>query len=128
MIALTTCTLEFTELGAVTRWRDGSMWGATPHDEPHYHHLAFAYGHEGDVMAYCRAHELAHHLIAEHFGHHSPTLWALAHGEQPTPMIAAAEEALAMALHRYALTGQHPFVDCIPWERLRDRFLNLWGR
>jgi hypothetical protein len=115
--------LEFTPDGAVSHFPDGTSWGAVAHDVPHYHALAHRFGHEGDILAYCRFHELAHHIVSESFGSHSLVLWALAHGEQPTPMIAAAEEALAMALHRYAMTNEHPCIDCIHWEALKARFL-----
>jgi hypothetical protein len=125
VISLRFARLVFTEHGAVSEFNDGSSWGAHPHDEPHYHHLAFAYGHEGDVFAYCQHHELAHHVVAEGFGSHSLVLWALAHGEKPTPMIAAAEESLAMNLHRYAMTGEPPFVDGVDWQALRARFIEL---
>lgn len=129
--ATRTIRLRFAEIdwidgfGALTRFPADSEYGACPHDEPHYWHLAFAYGHAGDVFAYCRAHELCHHLVCESFGSHSPVLWALAHGEKPAPMIAAAEEALAMALHRYVMTGAPPFIDGIPWADLKARFLEL---
>lgn len=126
MIRLRFATLEFTSDGAVSHFPDGSSWGALPHPEkPHYQHLAFAYGHEGDTLAYCRCHELAHHVIAEGFGSHSLVLWSLAHGEKPAPMIAAAEESLAMNLHRYAMTNDHPQVDGVDWHALRARFLGL---
>jgi hypothetical protein len=126
-----TIGLKFAELvwidgiGALTRFPDGTQWGAHPHDEPHYWHLAYRFGHEGDVFAYCQYHELAHHIVAEAFGSHSVVLFALAHGEKPTPMVAAAEEALAMALHRYAMTNEPPFVDCVDWRALKSRFLEL---
>jgi uncharacterized protein YegP (UPF0339 family) len=77
----------------------------------HYQYLAFAYGHEGDTLAFCQHHELAHHVLSESFGSHSLVLWALAHGEQPTPMIAAAEESLSMNLHLYVMTNILPHVD-----------------
>ena len=125
MIALRFAELHDYPAGCFTRFPDGSTWGAEPHSTPHYHHLAYAYGHEGDTLAYCRVHELCHHLVAEGFGSHSLVLWALAHGEQPTPMVAAAEEALAMALHRYVMTGQPPFVDSVDWPALRNRFREL---
>jgi hypothetical protein len=117
--------LEFTPWGAFSEFHDGSRWGAQPHDEPHYHALAHRLGYEGDTLAYCREHELAHHLISEHFVSHSPVLWALAHGEQPPAMIAAAEESLALNLQRYARTNEYPMVDRVNWHALRSRFLEL---
>lgn len=119
--------LQLTERGAITCWPDGTQWGALPHDKPHYHYLAYRYGHGGDTRAYCQAHELCHHLVAEGFGSHSPVLWALAHGETPSPMIAAAEEALAMALHRYCMTGELPLIEGVAWDDLRARFREMMG-
>jgi hypothetical protein len=127
VIELRFARLEYTPEGAVTYFRDGSSWGATPHDLPHYHALAHRLGYEGDILAYCREHELAHHVLSEGFGSHSLVLFALAHGEQPTPMIAAAEESLALNLQRYARTGENPFVDGADWPSLKARFLALAG-
>jgi hypothetical protein len=125
MIILRFAELEHTPEGAISHFRDGTSWGAQPHDTPHYHFLAYRYGHEGDTLAYCRAHELCHHVVAEALGSHSLVLWGLAHGEKPCPMIAAAEEALAMALHRYAMTNEPPFVDGVDWQAAKARFLDL---
>lgn len=125
-IKLRFAELEYTPDGAVTHFPDGSSYGALPHaDKPHYHALAHRMGYEGDILAYCREHELAHHVLAEAFGSHSLVLFALAHGEHPTPMVAAAEESLALNLQRYARTNEHPMVDCVPWQQLRARFLSL---
>lgn len=124
-IELRFCRLEFTADGARTHFPDGSSWGAQPHDVPHYHALAHRNGYEGDTLAYCREHELAHHVLSEGFGSHSLVLWALAHGEQPTPMIAAAEESLALNLQRYARTNENPFVAGVDWPVLKARFLGL---
>lgn len=127
MIELQTCALEYTDQGAVTHFRDGTRWGALPHHEPHYHYLAFKYGHGGDVVAYAQTHELCHHLVAESFGSHSLILWALAHDEKPTPMIAAAEEALTMTLHRYVMLNEPPLIEGVNWDALRDRYRELAG-
>lgn len=104
--------------GLVSRFEDGTSWGAETHDVGHYHYLAWAYGHQGDLVAYCRAHELCHHLIAEAFGQASPVIWALAHGERPGPMVAAAEEALAHVLHRLAFTGAPALIEGLCWDDL----------
>jgi hypothetical protein len=126
VIDLRFAVLEATREGAVTHFFDKTSYGALPHDEePHYHYLAYRYGHDGDTLAYCRCHELCHHLVAEAFGSHSPVIYALAHGEKPSPMIAAAEEALAMTLHRYAMTGEPPMIEGVPWADLKARFLKL---
>lgn len=117
--------LEWTEEGAVTRWPNGKSWGAFPHDSAHYHALAYRLGYEGDTLAYCREHELAHHLVAEHFGSRSVVLWNLANGRSPSPRLAASEEALAMALQRYARANEVPLIAGVDWEALRGQFLNL---
>jgi hypothetical protein len=123
MIRTRFASLEYTREGAITRFPDGSSYGALPHDKPHYHSVAHRLGYGGDILAYCREHELAHHLIAEEFGSYSPVLWALAHGEQPPRMIAAAEEALAMTLQRYARANEVPMIEGIDWDALKCRLL-----
>jgi hypothetical protein len=125
-IKLKFCELDWIEgFGAKTRFPDGTQYGAHPHDSPHYWNVAYRCGYEGDVFAYCREHELAHHLIAENFNSHSPIIWALAHGDKPPPMIVPAEEALALALQRYARSNEPPFIDGIDWRPLKARFLEL---
>jgi hypothetical protein len=127
-IQLRFCELDWIDgFGAKTRFPDGTSYGAHPHDQPHYWHLAYRCGYEGDVFAYCQEHELAHHLVAEAFNSHSPILWALAHGETPPPLFVPAEEALALALQRYARTNENPFIDGVNWQQLRARFLDLAG-
>lgn len=127
MIELRFANLELTPEGAVTYFPDGTAWGARPHDEPHYHYLAYRYGYDGDILAYCQAHELIHHLIGEAFNSHSLVLWALAHGEQPTPMVSAAEEALAHTLHRYIMLAEPPLIEHVDWSLLKHRFHRLIG-
>jgi hypothetical protein len=123
VIQLRFCEVEFTPQGAVTHFPDGSTYGALPHDEPHYHAIAHRLGYAGYILLYCQEHELAHHLIAEEFGSHSPVIWALAHGEEPARMIAAAEEALAMVLQRYARANEVPLISGIDWDGLKCRLL-----
>lgn len=119
-------SLEFTDEGAVTHYDDGASWGAYPHPEQlHYHVIAHRCGYGDDLLAYCQEHELAHHVVAEAFGSPSLVLFALAHGDEPGPAIAAAEESLAINLQRYVRTNEHPMVDGFPWEQARDRFLAL---
>jgi hypothetical protein len=123
MIQLRHATFEHTDTGALTKFADGACYGALPHDEPHYHALAHRLGYAGDIMLYCREHELAHHLIAQEFGSHSPVIWALAHGETPPRMIAAAEEALVMVLQRYARANEVPLIEGVDWDGLKCRLL-----
>lgn len=121
MIELRFARVEFTADGAISHFPDGSCWGAHPHDAPHYHALAHRLGYEGDILRYCREHELAHHLVAENFNRPSAVLSLLAKGLTPPRMSAASEEALAMCLQRYVRTNEHPFVDQVHWEALRER-------
>lgn len=125
MIELRFAALEYVPEGAVSHFRDGSSFGALPHDKPHYHAIAHRLGYEGDILRYAREHELAHHLIAEEFDQPSTVIWDLAHDLVPDRFAAAAEEALAMSLQRYARTNEVPMVDRIDWQRLRARFLAL---
>lgn len=125
MIALRFCTVEWTPDGCFSRFHDGRAFAAHPHDLPHYHALAFRLGYEGDILRYCREHEVAHHVIGEAFDQPSLVLWALAHGAEPSAFDAAAEEALAMNLQAYARTSQPPFVDRVDWRQARARFLSV---
>lgn len=123
MIELRFASVEFTRKGCVSHFRDGSSYGALPHDKPHYHAIAHRLGYEGDIMAYCRDHELAHHLVAENFGWPSHVIWSLAHGTKPDAYEAAAEEALAMMLQRYARAGEVPLIEGVDWDALKGRLL-----
>lgn len=124
MIKLRFVDVEYTAAGAVSYFHDETRYGALPHPElPSYYVVAHRLGYGDDLLKYCRHHELAHHIISEEFGSHSPVIWALAHGEAPPRMIAAAEEALAMTLQRYAMTNEHPMIEGIDWDALKCRLL-----
>lgn len=125
IIRTTFATVEWTEEGCVSRFQDGTSWGAFPHDAPHYRETTKRLGYGDDTLTYCRHHEIAHHLVAEHFGHPSRVLWPLAHGCLPRALETAGEEALAMALQRFVRRGEEPFVDRVDWRALRDRFNQL---
>jgi len=122
MIRTAFARLHWTPDGALSVFDDGTRWGAQPHDVPHYHALAHRCGYEGDTLAYAREHELAHHLVAEAFGKPSVVLWSLAHGEEPDACETAGEEALALALQRYARTNEVPMIDRVNWPSLRQLF------
>ena len=123
MIELRFCSVDWTPGGCVSHFRDGRSYGAHPHDLPHYHAIAHRLGYEGDILRYCREHEVAHHVIGEAFDQPSAVLWALAHGAEPSAFDAAAEESLAMNLQAFARTNQVPFVAGVDWSRSRSRFL-----
>lgn len=127
MIELRFASHQFTPEGATSYFPDGAEWRCLPHDTHDYHVIAARCGYERDILRYAQEHELAHHLVAECFGSHSLVLFSLAHGYEPQPCIAAAEESLAINLQRYARTNEHPMVACMPWESLRARFLELAG-
>jgi hypothetical protein len=122
MIRLRFCTLDYTPEGAVTRFPDGSSYGALPHpDKPHYWVAAARAGYGENILLYAQEHELAHHLIGEEFNSHSPVIWALAHGGEPSRMIAAAEEALVSVLQRYARANELPLIEGVDWDALKMR-------
>lgn len=125
IVRLQFAEVQWTENGCLSTFNDGSSYCAHPHDLPHYHAIAHRLGYEGDILRFAREHEVAHHLVAEVFGQPSHVLWPLANGHEPDAFAAAAEEALAMALQRYARANEVPLIDRIDWRRLRDRFLSV---
>lgn len=125
-IKLKHCELEVTDWGCVTRFADGSHFGAHPHDMPHYHVISHRCGYGDDLMRYCVEHELAHSVVAEWFRDApSAVIWALAHGEEPEPYATLAEEVLAQTLQRWARTNERPILGGVDWDALRRHFLTL---
>lgn len=136
------CTLRvFPETRYVeTVFRDGTKAPATRECE--LNNLSYA-KHLGypDCWTAVVTHEAAHTLVSERMGRlHSPTLWAVAHGYEPgtAPYEARLyEEALILAIERYANTGEvgavlyHPdlFPQFAPWacdlRRLAAKLLSL---
>lgn len=125
MIRTRFATVEFNDVGCVTRFSDGTQYGALPHSTSEYLHVTHLCGYGDDTLSYCQHHDLAHSVLAEHFGQASRVLWALAHGEAPGAQEAASEEALTLALQKFVMTDELTFVDRVPWEALRARFLEL---
>jgi hypothetical protein len=124
VIAFRFANLEFTPEGCVTRFPDGTSYGAVPHDTPHYHVIAHRCGYGDDLLAYCREHE-ACHLIGEEWFHNRPSriIWGLAHNLPPSPHEAAYEEIAAQALQRWVRTNERPIIGGVDWDGLRDFIL-----
>lgn len=56
----------------------------------------------GSVWGMNAEHDLTHTILAYRLlNTHSPTLWAVAHGEEIDPELRAAEEALVLAAQRF---------------------------
>lgn len=136
--AVVTYTLE----GALTTYDDGTTWGAQPHDTLHYDEIAGRCGYHPSSwlaltvaggaaraaarLAYCREHEVVHHLVGEVFyGGPSPVLWALAHGRDVEPQAAALEEAMVMLVQRWVRAGERPIIGGVNWDGLKARALAL---
>lgn len=123
MIVLRFASVEWTPWGCVSFFHDQTRYGAHPHTTPGYYAVAARLGYQGDTLAYAREHELCHHLIGEAFDRPSAVIWALAHGQRPEPYAAAAEEALAMTLQRFARCNEQPMIEGVDWSMLRDKLL-----
>lgn len=121
-----TATVTYYPEGAFTSYDDGSTYAAHPHDTHHYHVIAHRCGYGDDILAYAREHEICHHIAAEWIGGHtSRVLWPLAHGREPVPYEATAEEALAMTCQRWFRANERPIIGSVDWDDLKRRFLAL---
>jgi len=66
-----------------TCYHDGTRVPAVPQDSDEYRGLAAEFGYGDDTAALSREHEILHTFLAEALGYGtSPTLWAVAHGQQ----------------------------------------------
>lgn len=84
----------------VTRYSDGTEVLAHPMHRPEDEALAVELGYP-DVDEMTLFHDPLHERLARALGlPHSPTLWALAHG-QPAPACAAHEEAMVLAAQKF---------------------------
>lgn len=135
-----TATLTYYPDGAYTSYDDGTSYAAQPHDTPHYDEIAERCGYAWPLsrrqptgqqradarLRYCREHEACHHIVAEWIGGHtSRVLWPLAHGREPVPFEATAEEALAMIFQRWLRANERPIIGGVPWDDLKARALAL---
>lgn len=120
IVRLRSASVVYTPEGCVSRFLDGTSWGAQPHDTPHYHVIAHRCGYGADLLAYCREHEVCHHILAEWLhGRPSGVLWALAHGREVSPGEAAAEELGVHALQRWVRAAERPIVGGVDWDELK---------
>ena len=77
-------------------------------------------------LAYCREHEVCHHIVAEWImGTESRVLWPLAHGFEPDQAEAIAEEALTMTFQRWLRAGERPLIGGADWDKLKAKALEL---
>lgn len=134
-IRINEATVTYTPDGAVTRYDDGSHYGAQPHDTPHYDEIARRCGYwtwsayrgqppadkrAAARLAYCREHEVCHHIVGGLFyGGHSPILWSLAHGSEVTAEAAALEEAMVMTVQRWIRANERPIIGGVDWDAVR---------
>lgn len=125
MIRLRFASVDYLDWGCISRFEDGSTVSAIPHPWDHcYSIIAMRCGYGFDLMAYCREHEVAHHLVCEALlGGPSPVLWGLAH-EKPLPASEAAfEEMMAQGLQRFARAAERPIIGGVDWDALAARFV-----
>src|SRR5215211_2094253 len=113
-----------------TIFPDGARVPAYPNGTDEQRVTTRRTGYGDDIAAMCREHEILHTWLAEKFGFpHSPTLWAVAHGQAEgcAPIWAQhGEEALVMAFQEYlnGLPATEPLKSLTNWgmslEQLRD--------
>ena len=124
MIRIGSALLIYTGAGCLTRYEDGASYGAQPHDTHQYAVIAHRCGYGDDLLAYCREHEAAHHMVSEWImGGPSAVLWALAHGRVPTPGAATFEEMAAQQFQRWLWANERPIIGGVDWDRLKRRAL-----
>ena len=127
MITLKFASVQYTDFGAVSFFKDGTFWGAEPHDTHHYAVVSHRCGCGDDLMRFAREHEVLHHLLVEWlYDSPSPVLWGLAHGEPIEPPLSALEEMGVQALHRWVNCNERPIVGPdIDWDGMKSRALEL---
>ena len=114
------CGLDYTE----TVFHDGTSVTASPESVEEYRAKAARYGYGADVGALSREHEILHTFLAEALGYgSSPTLWAVAHGQQNVAPLweQIEEEGWVLAFQNY-LNGDAPTE---PLQRFVDYGLSL---
>lgn len=123
--------------GAYSTYPDGTSYAAQPHDTEHYDMIAARCGYSVPAwsddawkarMAYCREHEVLHHLVGAWFyDGPSPVLWALAHGQDVSPAAAALEEAMVMTCQRWVRADERPIIGGVDWDRFKAEALAVLG-
>ena len=128
MITLAHCTITPTSWGCVTTLRDGTSFGAHPHDTHHYAVIAHRCGYGDDLMAFCVEHEFAHAFMAERlYGAPSPVMWGLAHDCPLDGPASVAEEVAAQVFQRWLRANERPIVGGVDWDGLKRDALGLLG-
>ena len=110
-----------------TRFPDGAKVGSTPNHDPHTMRMAADLGYGDDTFAMSRDHEVAHTWLAHlDGGRWSPTMWRLAHPDDPANPdddAVAEEEARVLDFQRGLDKGAPrpwevadvPTVEPLPW-------------
>lgn len=122
------CAIEWTDTGCRTVFDDGSTLDSWPHETPHYFVASHRCGYGDDILSYCRQHDFCHAFTAWKLDHMaSPVLFALAHGRDLTPSIAAREECLVQTFQAFLRANQRPIIGNVPWDAWRGEALELLG-
>jgi hypothetical protein len=109
-----------------TIFRDGSIVPAYPTGTAEQLQTSEDLGYGPDVAAMCREHEILHTWLCEQFGlPHSPTLWAVAHGQpaDAAPVWAQQQEETLVLAFQAMLNGRP--ADASAFHSLRQRGLSL---
>ena len=119
------CWVNASDDWTETAYHDGTRVPAMPEHDDRYRSLAAEMGYGADVAALSREHEILHTWLAEALGYgSSPTLWAVAHGQQGAVAQIweqEEEEEWVLAFQTYLNGG--PLTP--PLERLAARGLNM---
>jgi hypothetical protein len=94
----------------VTAYDDETFVYARPNHDTESYQRARSLGYPigGATAAMTRDHDLLHSVLAIARGlPHSPTLWALAHGEPIDPAVSADEEKTVLLIQRLLNVGLH---------------------
>lgn len=109
-LSFTHCWVNLSDRWTETVFHDGTRVVAVPEDDAEYFALAAGLGYGTDVEALSQEHELLHTFLAERLtGGASPTLWAVAHGQQEGTCAPVweqeEEEAMVLAFQRFLRGG-----------------------
>jgi hypothetical protein len=120
-------TFSYTPEGCRTVYSDGATLDSYPHLEmPHYYVISHRTGYGDDVMAYCREHDLFHHLVACFFGTiSSSVLWRSAHSGDDGPIPAAYEEVLVMTCQKWVRANERPIIGDVNWDAFKAKALGV---
>jgi hypothetical protein len=114
-MTLGSCCIDVYDEGVDTVFSDGVICTALPHDDEHYGDVCRRLGYPDDAagrLRQCQDHEIAHTIVGVLAGRgYSPTLWAVAHGEEIDPIENGLEEAATLALQAYSRRVGVPVYD-----------------